>query len=94
VSLATAAPETPQTHVPVDARTQRRRATFLFAFAAWNVWVWATRLVNLFDDTTTYSVPFVVVHSVLFVGGFGGAAVLTVMGVRMRREANQTKAGQ
>jgi hypothetical protein len=73
-------------------RTHRRRAWFLLAFAAWNVWVWATRLVNLFRDGASFSVAFVTVHTVLYVGGFGGAAVLTVMGVRMLREAREGEA--
>jgi hypothetical protein len=71
----------------VPSRTHRRRAWFLLAFAAWNVWVWATRLVNLLGDGQDHSAAFIAVHIVLYAGGFGGAAVLTVMGVRMLREA-------
>jgi len=73
----------------VASRVHRRRAWFLLAFAAWNVWVWATRLVNLLGDGQEHSAAFIAVHVVLYVGGFGGAAVLTVMGVRMLREARR-----
>lgn len=71
----------------VPSKDHRRRAWFLLAFAAWNVWVWATRLVNLFRDGADFTAAFITVHVVLYVGGFGGAAVLTVIGVRMLREA-------
>lgn len=73
----------------VPSRTHRRRAWFLLAFAAWNVWVWATRLVNLLGDGQEHSAAFIAVHIVLYAGGFGGAAVLTVMGVRMLAEARR-----
>lgn len=85
------APATPSsaTHVSLDAVRHRRRANFLLVFAAWNVWVWVTRLVNLLqDDPGSRSTAFLTVHAVLFVGGVGGAAVLATMGLRMRREAS------
>jgi hypothetical protein len=76
----------------VATRSHRRRAWFLLAFAVWNVWVWATRLVNLIGDGETHSAAFIAVHVILYIGGFGGAAVLTVMGTRMLRESRRTTA--
>jgi hypothetical protein len=70
-----------------SVRTHRRRAWFLLAFAAWNVWVWATRLNNMIRDAGDFSAAFVAVHVVLYVGGFGGAAVLAAIGWRMLSEA-------
>lgn len=76
--------------VVVPTRTHRVRAWVLLAFAAWNVWVWTTRAVNLLQDRAEWSVAFVAVHLVLFAGGLGGGAVLAVIGWRMRREARRT----
>ena len=73
--------------VAVPARIHRVRAWVLLAFAAWNVWVWTTRAVNMVGERTEWSVAFVVVHLLLFAGGLGGAIVLGVIGWRMRREA-------
>lgn len=73
--------------VAVPARTHRIRSWVLLAFAAWNVWVWTTRFVNMVGERTEWPVGFVVVHLLLFAGGLGGAAVLAVIGWRMRREA-------
>ena len=75
-----------QPTVGVPARTHRRRALFLWAFAVWNVWVWGTRMANLIGDGEQHSAAFIAVHVVLYVMGFGGAAVLGVMGWRMIRE--------
>lgn len=72
--------------VPVPARTHRIRSWILLAFAAWNVWVWATRAVNMVGERNEWDVAFVVVHLLLFAGGLGGAVVLGVLGWRMRRE--------
>lgn len=79
--------------VITPARTHRRRAWFLLAFAAWNVWVWGTRLNNMIRDAADFSAAFVTVHVVLYVGGFGGAAVLAVIGWRMLREARPASDG-
>lgn len=73
--------------VLVGRTSHRRRAWFLLAFAAWNVWVWATRAINLIGDGESHSAAFIAVHVVLYTAGFGGAAVLTVMGTRMLRES-------
>lgn len=73
--------------VTVPTRTHRVRSWILLAFAAWNVWVWTTRAVNMIGERHQWDVGFVVVHLVLFAGGLGGAVVLGVVGWRMRREA-------
>lgn len=78
--------------VPVPPSRHRRRAWFLLAFAAWNVWVWITRAVNLINEDATYSAAFIAVHLVLYTVGIGGAIVLTVMGIRMLREARAERA--
>ncbi len=75
--------------VTLPARTHRVRAWILLAFAAWNVWVWTTRAVNMIGERTEWSVAFVVVHLLLFAGGLGGAIVLGTIGWRMRREATR-----
>ncbi len=72
--------------------THRRRATVLFVIAAWNVFVWGTRLRNLLGDNEEHSTAFIVVHVVLYVAGFGTAAVLTSMGLKMRGEADRGEA--
>lgn len=89
VDADTASRPTRASHEPVavPARTHRVRSWVLLAFAAWNVWVWATRFANMVGERTEWSVGFVVVHLLLFAGGLGGAAVLGVIGWRMRREA-------
>lgn len=42
----------------------RRDGLVLRAFALWTVWVWGTRLWNIWRDSTR-ELPFKVVHSVL-----------------------------
>lgn len=73
--------------VAVPTRTHRIRSWVLLAFAAWNVWVWTTRAINMIGERNEWDVAFVVVHLLLFAGGLGGAVVLGVVGWRMRREA-------
>lgn len=88
--MAVDAPLTHTRHdseVAVPTRTHRVRAWVLLAFAAWNVLVWGNRAINIVNDRTDWSVGFVVVHLVLFGMGLAAAAVLGVMGWRMRREA-------
>lgn len=75
--------------VAVPARTHRIRSWILLAFAAWNVWVWTTRAVNMVGERNEWDVAFVVVHLLLFAGGLGGAVVLGVVGWRMRREGTR-----
>jgi hypothetical protein len=80
------ATESPDT-VAVRASRQRRRGWVLLAIAAWNVWLWVTRIRNLMDGADDFSAAFVGVHAVLYVGSLALAGVLAVMGVRMLREA-------
>lgn len=70
---------------PAHRRRQRGRAWILFAAAAWNAWVWLTRLGIVLDDRQT--APFRIVHGVLIVVSLAFAAVLAVVGWRMFREA-------
>lgn len=72
--------------IQVAAASHARRARLLLAFAAWNVWVWGTRLWNLVQDPDGFdaSIP---VHVVLFVVSLGGAAALAVVGWSMRSES-------
>lgn len=79
--------------VAVPSRTHRIRAWVLLAFAAWNLWVWGTRAVNMVGERTEWSVGFVVVHLLLFGGGLAAATVLGVVGWRMRREARDARGG-
>ena len=80
-------PATEGGEVAVPTRTHRLRSWVLLGFAAWNVWVWTTRAVNMVGERNEWSVGFVVVHLLLFAGGLGGAIVLGAIGWRMRREA-------
>ena len=86
-------PATDGGQITVASRTHRVRSWVLLAFAAYNVWVWATRAINMIGDRQEWSVGFVVVHLVLFAGGFGGAAVLGTIGWRMRRESRGAAVG-
>lgn len=70
---------------PSTDRRQRRRAWVLFAAAAWNAYVWLTRLGIVLDDRQT--VPFRVVHGVLIVISLAFAVALAVIGWRMFRES-------
>ena len=76
--------------VRVSARSQRRRGWVLLAVAAWNVWLWVTRIRNLVADAGDVSVAFFGVHAVLYVVSLTFAGVLAVMGTRMLREARRT----
>ena len=78
--------------VTVPARTHRVRGHVLLFFAAWNVWVWGTRAVNMVGERQEWTVGFVVVHLLLFGGGLALAVVLGTIGWRMRREAARATA--
>lgn len=69
------------------ARIMRRRGTILLLIAAWNLWLWVTRIYNLAEGATDFSAAFIGVHAVLYVVSIALAVVLAVMGWRMRREA-------
>jgi hypothetical protein len=75
--------------VRVSATTQRRRGWLLLAVAAWNVWLWVTRIRNLVADAGDVSVAFFGVHAVLYVVSLALAGVLAVMGYRMLRESRR-----
>ena len=64
-----------------------RRESWLFrAFAIWTLWVWGTRIWNVFDDEN--STGFIVVHLALALVSvaFGVAALVVVSRIRRRRE--------
>lgn len=69
----------------------RRHAWILFAAAAWNAYVWLTRLGLVLDGRN--SVPFRVVHGVLIVVSLAFAAALALIGWHLRREANEELGG-
>ncbi len=69
----------------------RRHAWVLFAAAAWNAYVWLTRLGLVLDGRN--AVPFRVVHGILIVVSLAFAAALAVIGWRLRREANEELRG-
>ena len=72
---------------------RRAEALVLRAFAVWTVYVWGTRIWNIFGDDAT-STAFKVVHSVLALVSvaFAVAAWVVVSRVR-RRERGRPSAG-
>lgn len=76
-----------------SSRTLRRWAVTLLAAAAWNLWVWATRLVNLANDDIERTTGFLVVHTVLFVVSLGFAAAVAAIGWRLRGAAGARDVG-
>lgn len=88
-TATTTSPDTAASTVAVTPATHRRRAWLLIAFAAWNVFVWGTRMRNLLGSDESHSAAFIAVHVVLYVAGFGMAAVLATMGRSMLREAGR-----
>lgn len=75
--------------VSVRAASQRRRGLVLLAIAAWNVWLWVTRIRNLVVGAEDFSAAFVGVHAVLYGVSLVLAGVLAVMGWRMWREGRR-----
>ena len=69
-----------------DASSQRLRrwSWLLLTAAAWNVWVWATRLYNLATEDVERTTGFVVVHGLLFTVSLGFAAAIAWVGWRLR----------
>jgi hypothetical protein len=65
------------------------RANVLLAASAWTYYVWLTRIWNILRDPA-HDTPFKVVHSVLAVVSIGFAVAITVIALRMRREAKAT----
>lgn len=82
-------PQTDPADVRVPARRHRRRALILLALAAFQFWMWGTRIANLVGETGDVSTAFAAVHLGLFGTGIAAGAVLAVMGVRMWREARR-----
>jgi len=85
-------PKTDPADVRVSARRHRRRALILLALAAFQFWMWGTRIANLVGTTGDFSTAFVAVHLGLFGAGIGAGVLLAVLGVRMWREARQARA--
>lgn len=77
----------------VQARRSRRRGTILLLIAAWNLWLWATRIYNLAEGADDFSAAFIGVHAVLYVVSIALAVVLAVMGWRLRREGRDLGSG-
>lgn len=84
--MSTQVNQTAPTHA-TDRRTHARRGAVLLAVAAWNLWVWGTRIVNMVQDAPAYTPAFVAVHLLLYGGSLALTVVLAVIGWRMRREA-------
>lgn len=81
-----------QEHAPAPVDTpfgarHARRGTILLLIAAFNVWLWVTRAINLFQDPEPRTTGFIVVHAILYGVSFGLAFVLAGMGWNMHREA-------
>lgn len=73
--------------VSTPRAVHRRRGLILLAAAAFNVWLWATRMRNLVADAGDFSAAFVGVHAVLYVSATAVALVVGVIGFRQWREA-------
>lgn len=71
----------------------RRRALLLLAAAAWNLWLWTTRIYNLATDEVPRSAGFVTVHLLLYAVSLAFTAAFAVVGVRMWREARRRQGG-
>lgn len=74
----------------VRPMVQRRRGVILLLIAAWNVWLWGTRIRNLVVDAGDFSTAFVGVHAVLYGVSLVLAGVLAVLGARMWREGRRS----
>lgn len=73
--------------VVVPARVHRRRGLLLLALAAFQLWLWGTRIVNLLRDADEFSTAFVGIHLTLYVTAIGAGIVLGVLGWKQWREA-------
>jgi hypothetical protein len=76
---------------PTTPRAHRRRGVLLLAIAAFQLWLWVTRIANLVRDADGFSTAFVAVHALLYVAAIGVALVLAVIGIRMLREARRAE---
>jgi len=64
-----------------------RRESWLFrGFAIWTIWIWGTRIWNIFGDDN--SAGFIVVHVALALVSvaFAAAALVAVSRIRRRKE--------
>lgn len=61
----------------------------LLAAAAWNVWVWVTRLAIMVRDGELHSTGFVTVHTLLFTVSLLSAIVVGVVGWRIVRQGQR-----
>jgi len=71
----------------VTVGVHRRRALLLVGLGAFQLWLWATRIVNLVGDAGDVTTAFLAVHAVLYATAIIAGGVLVVLGVRMGREA-------
>jgi hypothetical protein len=78
--------------VAIPRRTHLRRGVALLALAAFQFWLWGTRIWNLLQDTGSFTAAFVAVHLVLYVAAIGAGVVLAVLGVRMVGEVRRSPA--
>jgi hypothetical protein len=73
--------------VRVAASTHRRRGLALMGVGAFQLWLWATRIVNLVGAAEDRSRAFVGVHLALYTAAIALGGLLTLLGTRMVREA-------
>jgi hypothetical protein len=71
----------------------RRRGLLLLAAAAFNLWLWVTRIRNLAADADGFSTAFVAVHAVLYVSAIAVALVVGAIGWRQWRESRSVGRG-
>jgi hypothetical protein len=77
--------------VSTSVRVHRRRGLILLGLAAFQFWLWGTRIWNLIRDADGFSTAFVAVHAVLYVAAIGAGVLLAVLGTRMLREARTAR---
>jgi hypothetical protein len=65
----------------------RRAAWTLIALCAWTLWVWLTRISNIFGENR--SVGFKVVHTILAVGSIAFGLAAGWIGLRGLRSGNR-----
>jgi len=92
LSARSVRPYTPGREIGATADTvrsvTRRQSILLYAFSLWTVWVWGTRIWNIWKDASR-SAGFKAVHTVLAVVSVA-FAVATWIVVRNIRRARQT----
>lgn len=72
--------------VVLPARVHHRRGLVLLALGVFQLWLWGTRVVNLLEDTGSFSAAFVAVHLVLYTAAIGAGVLLLWLGARTLRE--------